>query len=134
MILSTSSGGFVTQDDVLRLADLGFTHIVTANSARPSRDFEKTITYAHASGLKVISRFPDWQGLALCEAPFLFETADGFTNAPFPGSGARVDGCSYWAMDGEARVLSSLPPLVDVGIDGILASGIVCDRPMPNDF
>jgi hypothetical protein len=134
LILATSSVGSVTHDDIQKLAELGFTHIVTAPAMRPSRDFEKMVGRAHVVGMKIIVRFPDWHGLGLCEAPFLFETADGMTNADFPGNGGRVNGCSYWNMDGDVRALESLPPWVGAGIDGILASGINCDRPMVNDW
>lgn len=130
--ISTSSYRPHSPDESAFLRDLGFTTVVTAD-VRPNRSWEHCIKNTKKAGLKFIARFPDWQGLKLCQEPFLFKAYDGKDNSGFPG-GAGVQGASYWHPNADERAISSLQPLVDMGIDGILASALVSDRMYPTDF
>ncbi len=133
MILCASVGCSVQQDSIAQLAEFGFTHIC-CRGAGPNREFERTVKKAHEVGIRVVAIFPNWMDLGLCSGDFCFKTADGFTNEHFDGSQGRIEGCSHWHPGAEERWFPTLQPLVDLGIDGILASPMHSDRMYPTDW
>lgn len=128
-IFSTSSYRVHSSGEHEKLADMGFDFVTTFGGT--SREWQKEIDACHKAGLKVVFRWPNWKSVGCLTDEFAFSSADNHINFQ---DDSRLQGASYWHPEADEKALASLEEVVAMGVDGLLLSPLVCDRPTPTDW
>ena len=132
-IFCTSSYGVHAAGQHQQLADLGFNFVCSLEAQGGAQDWDVEIGELHKVGIKSVLRWPNWGNLGLLKDEYGFRASDGTRN-PQGSHDNRLSGPSYWCEEAEARALEDLPRMADMGVDGLLLSPLVCDRPLPTDW
>ena len=132
-MLATISAGVHKEGDLEIIADWGFDYVMGCQPIK-NTVWENEVELIHKAGMKSIPRWPNIQHLELSAPKYGFSAYDGRNSNVYAGGSGRVMGPSHWNKEAEDISIASLPPLIEIGIDGVMIGMLINDRPYPTDW